>query len=588
MILTALNEYYRRLQDSNVADETLTPTVVDMGFSLQKITFVIVLDTNGNLLRFEDDRKQDSSDEKGNRRVPTLRIVPGGAKPTGPGLNACFLWDNSSYMLGFKSSDPKPERTIKSFAAFQQRHLALETEIDDPEFSAVCRFLERWRSENARDHPELADICSGFGVFRISGQIHFVHERPAVVRYWRLSLSQPRSETRVSAQCLVTGSTTRIARIHEPKIKGVLHSQSAGATLVSFNFDAAESYQKQQSFNAPVSEEVVFRYANGLNHLLRNGSRQRVQIGDATTIFWTAQPSPAEAILGLIFDQPVEDDKFQLELATLLQQITSGLCPSQLGNLQMQFYVLGLAPNAARIAVRFWHVSSIADVVARLHQHYTHLALDGRATWEPEFPSVRDILDQTARDRKDIPPFLAGALMRAIFDGSSYPNALYSAILRRIRSDRQINHVRTAVLKAHLNCNHQKGVSVSLDVNRKDAAYLLGRLFAALEIVQEDAIRGIKDTIRDRYFGAACASPRSVFPRLIRLKQHHLGRIKSSVLRRSHEERIRHIFAGFDDLPAQLGLHDQGLFAIGYYHQRNDIFMKKDRSEPPVADSNQE
>jgi CRISPR-associated protein Csd1 len=544
-----------------------------------------VLEPDGRLMEIADGRMPDPKDKKGSRKVARPLIVLGGAKPTGSGINPCLLWDNTAYMLGYKPYDPKPARTGQAFAAFRQRHLDLEREVNDLEFSAVCRFLSSWDPEQAKNHPELEELGTGFGVFRIRGQTHFVHDRPAVQRYWRGQIGQREEAAGETGQCLATGLHSRLARIHEPKIKGVLDAQSSGATLVSFNFNATESYGKEQSYNAPVGEEAAFRYANALNHLLRAGSRQRVQIGDATTVFWTAQPSPAEAVFGMVFQAPPEDEKQKKEVEALLRQVARGAKVEDLGDPDIPFYVLGLSANAARLSVRFWHVSSVGDMVAKLKQHYSDLHLEGAAPWEPEFPSVQNLLDQTARERKDIPPLLGGALMRAILNNTLYPEAFYLAVLRRIRADRQINHVRAASIKACLKRVFRKEVPVAYDPNRQESAYHLGALFAALEKVQEDAFTNeagrvtINGTIRDRYFGAASATPRSVFPRLIRLKQHHLGKLENPGHRITHEKRIQDIVCKVQDFPPHLSLQDQGLFAIGYYHQRKAFFTKKDQTD---------
>lgn len=595
MILAALNDYYERLQAAG-GEEAAGELLAPLGYSVQRVTFVVVLNADGTLVEIEDTRVADPSDKKGKRKIARSLIVPGGAKPSGSALNPCFLWDNSGYMLGFKANDRDPARTIRTFAAFRQKHLDLERVIDDPEFSAVCRFLELWSPERSREHPVLEELATGFGVFRITGETHFVHERPAVQAYWQRTSATlaplapvlrgegsgvrgelPRARASGIGQCLVTGAVGPLARIHEPRIKGVLGAQSAGATLVSFNFNATESYGKEQSYNAPVAEAAAFRYANALNHLLRMGSRQRVQVGEATTVFWTAQPTAAESLFGMVFQPAPEDARQKQEVEALLRQIARGAYPRELGAAETPFYVLGLSANVARLSVRFWHVSSVGDMVAKLHRHYADLALEGRMSWEPEFPSVQNLLDQTARERKDIPPLLGGALMRALLDNMPYPDAFYLAILRRIRADRDLNHVRVASIKAYLNRNLRKELSVSLDPNRPEAAYHLGRLFAALEKVQEDALPGLNDTIKDRYFGAASATPQSVFPRLIRLKQHHIGKIDNTGHRIVHERRIQDIMARLGDFPAHMNLHDQGLFAIGYYHQRKDIFTRKDQ-----------
>jgi CRISPR-associated protein Csd1 len=576
MMLAALDEYYHRLQSADDRHRSVSDPVAPLGFSVQKIAFSVVLDWAGALEAIEDERQLDPNDKKGKKKLPRFLVVPGGAKPTGSGINPCLLWDNPAYMLGYAAENSDAKRALESFSAFRQRHLELEKEIDDKHFSVVCRFLENWQPQEGKDRSELAEIGPGFGVFRVRGQTEFVHDRPAVKRYWLDQLNQRTADESVVGQCLVSGVHGRLARIHEPKIKGVFGAQSSGATLVSFNFPATESYGKEQSYNAPVNEESAFRYANALNHLLRNGSRQRVLIGDATTVFWTAQPTAAEDEFGIVFQPLPEDEAEKKRVEAVLKKIGRADHPGDdFGDSRTPFYVLGLSGNAARLSVRFWHVSTLGDMLDKIRRHFADLAMDGRAAWEPEFPSIQNILDQTARERKDVPPLLGGAIMRSILDETPYPHSLYAAVLRRIRADRIINYVRAATLKAYLNRNHRKEVPMSLDPSRPETSYHLGRLFAALEKLQEDALPELNDTIRDRYFGAASATPSTVFPRLMRLKQHHVGKLDNKGHRIAHEKRIQDIMDRFDAFPAHLNLQDQGLFAIGYYHQRKDLFTKK-------------
>ncbi len=579
MILQALASYHTRLEADPDAD------VAPLGFSRQKIVFEVVVDPDGSG-EIHDARRQD-----GKRLVPLPLIVAGETKSSGSGLNPGFLWDNTAYMLGFKPDDPKPKRTAEAFAAFRKRHLAAEADVDDPGFSAVCRFLEKWNPEKARDVPFLAELTGGFGVFRLRAQTEYLHDRDKVLAYWRRLLEQAGDEPVVQGQCLITGQTTALARLHKPFIKGVLGAQSSGAALVSFNLDAFTSYGKEQSFNAPVGEVSAFNYATALNHLLREGSRQRLQIGDATVVFWTEKPTAAESFLGIVFDTAAaEDDAQKLKLAAILQQIATGGYPSDLGDAGTPFYILGLSPNASRLSVRFWRQSTLGDVVEKLHQHYADLALE-HSERDPDFPAPWQILRETARESKDIPPLLGGALMRAILDGTPYPAGLYAAILRRIRADRHVGYVRAAAIKAYLNRNTRFGiqplakeVSVALDPDHPDPAYHLGRLFAALEKLQVDAHTDkrtkkllINDTIKDRYFSAASATPRIVFPRIIRLSQHHLGKLETVGERIFQEKRIQEICAAIpaQAFPAHLSLTQQGLFALGYYHQRRAIFTTK-------------
>lgn len=566
MILDALSEYYQRVASQE--DSELAP----FGFSNQQISFEVVLEADGSL---HDIIPPAASGDEPQAKVS--RIVLGGSKPPGAGINPGFLWDNPAYMLGYKPDDPKPERTAECFAAFLQRHLEAEPHIEDTEFAAVCRFLEHWNPELAGNYPFLAET-TGFGVFRIRGQTHYVHEREAVQAYWASQVTEAASD--VQGQCLVTGQVSPLALVHRQKIKGVSGAQPAGANLVSFNSDAYESYGKSQSYNAPVSEQTAFEYANALNQLLVKGSSQRIQVGDATTVFWTEGYSRAEEIFGQILDySEPEDEATKTEIHAILNKISQGQYPGELGERETPFYLLGLSPNAARISVRFWHESTLGKVVENLHQHFKDLSIvPQRPERDPEFPAIWQLLRETARESKDVPPLLAGGLLRAILGGLVYPNVFYQAVIRRIRADREVRYLRAAILKACLNRNHKKELPMSLDPDRPELAYHMGRLFAALEKAQEDALPGLNATIKDRYFGAASATPGSVFPRLIRLNQHHVNKLENPGHKIVHEKRIQEICSHLDQFPSHLNLQDQGLFAIGYYHQRQAFFVKTDDS----------
>ena len=574
MILQALNSYYERLQaDSNV-------DIAAFGFSRQKISFCVVLNDDGTLHEVIPENDGDAAKPR-----PKLLIVPGGAKPSGSGVNPCFLWDNTGYMLGFKPDDPKPERSLQTFEAFRQKHVDLKTAIDDPEFHAVCTFLAQWDPKTAAEHATLTETSTGFGVFRIRGQTHYVHEREAVQAWWQQQLHGLDAADGVSGQCLLTGEISTLARLHEPKIKGVAGAQSAGASLVSFNESAYESYGCSQSYNAPVSEAAAFQYGTALNHLLRSESGRCIKIGDATTVFWTESPSPVEELFGFIADPgkaAAEDDVQKDALRTMLKRIASGenVADLGLGDDDTPFYVLGLSPNAARLSVRFWYVSTLKELVSAIRQHFVDLDIV-RSDRDPEFPAVWQLLRETARESKDIPPLLSGAVMRAVLTGSTYPQMLFTAVIRRIRADREIRAVRAGILKAFLNRNSRlnisplsKEISMALDPDRPEPAYQLGRLFAELEKTQEDALPGINDTIKDRYFSAASATPGSVFPIIVRTSQHHLKKLSVGT-KKFHERAIQEICGRFDSFPSHLNLNGQGLFALGYYHQRQALFTKK-------------
>lgn len=367
MILQALNQYYLRLESDPGVD------VAPFGYSRQKISFCVLLNDDGTLhdIVVETDGNQD-------KPRPKSLIVLGGAKPPGAGINPCFLWDNTGYMLGFKPEDEKPERTLEAFAAFREKHVELKAVIDDPEFAAVCVFLQSWKPEQASDFPTLAATSIGFGVFRVRGKTHDVHERGAVKDWWNAQLSIE-TKDKQEAMCLVTGRVGEISKTHDPQIKGVNGQQPGGALLVSFNSKAYESFGREQSGNAPVSKTAAFQYCTALNHLLRPGGG-KIQIGDATTVFWTESPSPMEEFFGFVADPSkisAEDEAQKLRLQTTLRRIANGESVEdlQLGSGDTTFYVLGLSPNAARLSIRFWHVSSLAELANALRQHFADLAI---------------------------------------------------------------------------------------------------------------------------------------------------------------------------------------------------------------------
>jgi CRISPR-associated protein Csd1 len=567
------------------------------GYSLQKITYRVVLTPEGRLFEIQDARHPE-----GKALRPQLVFVPGDAKPPGSSFNPCFLWDNTGYLLGYKPEDENPERTSQSFDAFREKHLGLEHEINSGPFSAVCRFLEAWNPIRAEELPVLKELTTGFGVFQIQGERAYVHQDLAVREWWRKQCEV--KESGQVGQCLITGQTASLARLH-PKIKRVSGAQGAGATLVSFNDVAYESYGKSQSFNAPVSEEAASRYGLALNALLDGpmSHKHRFQIGDATVAFWTDRPSAVEDFFVQFAErgsegsegEDAQDQAVLQKLSAFLDALRKG--KEAYGSLGddpevTRFFLLGLTGQAGgRIGVRFFLQGSLRELLENLRAHYSDTAVQRQAStarWkgDPEFPSLRQLLDQTCpkkegrADREKIPPILEGPLLRAVLAGTHYPQGLYAAVLRRIHADREVIYLRACILKGYLNRNLGKEVSMSLDTERQDPAYRLGRLFAALEKTQKDALGdNLNATIRDRFYSSASATPRSVFPRLLRTYQHHLSGLDGG-RKVTREKLVQEILAPLGDFPAHLDLAGQGLFALGYYHQTKTFYQKKENLEP--------
>ncbi len=606
MILPALIGYYERLVAD--PDEDIAP----LGFSRQKISFCVTLNPDGTLRAIEDMRIP--SDTGSGKPVPSQKIVPGQSKPSGQGINPCFLWDNAAYMLGYKGDDPKPERTRACFEAFRDRHIAIAEEIDPGSdrdaMKAVCAFLKAWNPSEFTPDEATAEYLNGFGVLRVMPTQEYVHEREGIQRWWieQEQSSEDESGADELFPSLTTGKPARIARLHEPAIKGVFGAQSSGARLVSFNENAFESYGKSQGMNAPVAEDDAFRYCTALNRLLGDRSR-RTGVGDATVVWWSeSKDETGEDLLGAIFGAPPssssEDAKSNDRVHAAMSRITRGLVPEDLPDSQTRFYVLGLSPNAARLSVRFWWDGTLGEMVERMARHQADLHLEPVPPNDQDRPfSIRRVVMETARqhggkpDADTISPTLAGEVARAVITGGVYPRALLEAVIRRTRADARISHARCCIIKACLlrrrrvlaggNDHSTEEIPMSLD---KDGppAYQLGRLFATLEKNQSDALGDVNAGIRDRYFGTASATPASVFPRLIRLTQHHMGKLEGGRLV-NREKLLGEICSHLPAFPRHLRLEEQGLFQIGYYHQRQDFYTKKhDDNQSETAPEAQE
>jgi CRISPR-associated protein Csd1 len=563
MILQALNNYYERLKDSADVD------IPSLGFSSQKIHFALMLNREGNLLQVLDLRET-----QGKRLLPKQLTVPE-AVLRAVNIAANFMWDNTGYVLGADNKG-KPERSLRTFETFKKLHHDIGEDVDDEGMVAVLRFLDSWNPANAQEFEYWKDMVGGANlVFQLDGEFGYIHDRPKIKDVWLKHYSENRSE--IVATCLVSGEKAPIARLH-PKIKGVRGSQSMGAAIVSFNLDAFISYGKEQSFNAPVGEEITFNYTTALNHLLRFDSRQKIQIGDAATVFWTERKSPLEGFMGLILS-PQDDSGDIKEIRDYLSAIREGKkLPKEIGDTDMKFYIMGLSPNASRLSIRFWHVSTVKDISTKIGQHFRDLSIIKNYNSDPEFPGIWQLLKETAvlRKSENISPVLSGSIMRSIMTGAAYPQSLMTATIGRIRADQQINYLRVAMIKACLVRKYRinqisKEVTMALDKESTNVAYRLGRLFAVLEKAQRDAIPGANTTIKDSFYGSASATPRTVFPRLLRLAQHHIQKAEYG---RNTDKMIEEIMQDIQMFPAHLSLDDQGLFAIGYYHQRQAFYTK--------------
>ncbi len=592
MILQALNDYYaRKAADPQTG---LAPE----GFELKAIPFVLVLDTAGQLLQLTDRREGE-----GKKRQAKAQLVPQGVKKTS-GVAANLLWDNAEYVLGIATRG-KPERVAEQHAAFvKQITEAFGNAPEDAGLHAVLTFLKMHRAaalDKLATHPAWPEILESNPLltFQLNTDTALVCQRPAVIA--ALQAENDAGSTVVNGICLITGEPDAIERLH-PSIKGVWGAQTAGANIVSVNnknvggsnggqTPAFASYGKQQGFNAPIGKRAVFTYTTALNHLLAKGSRQRIQVGDASTVFWAEKSSGEvfESAFLDFLDPPRDDpDRGTQAVASLYASFKAGQPFTD--DDEQRFHVLGLAPNAARIAIRFWHVASIRELEGAFLLHFESLAID-RPAYETTAPlSLFRLLTSVAAQGKaeNIPPNLGGDVMRAILKELPYPETLMQGALRRIRAEREISFPRAALLKAYLirNLNDQE-ITVSLNLENTAPGYRLGRLFAALERTQERAQGNLNASIRDRYYGAFSSTPVTVMPTLMKLKNHHLAKLPNRGEAVNLEKLFAEIIDGLTDVPSRLSLPEQARFAVGYYHQRQSFFTKSDadKSDQSVTES---
>lgn len=580
MILQALNRYYDRAE--NMPRE---------GWVRRGVDYVLVLDDQGQCINIEL-----IGELKKGKTIPRELLVPAigkqAMKHTNSGNDANLLWDNASFVFG---TGNKGAGKLASFIATIRDWLGA---VQDQGVKAVVRFCTALQSapESVAALIERFQLQEDFGkrdpvlVFRLISDVEHVHARPVVRAAYETALTAAQSGSTLRGNCLVTGETNVPLAPNESVIKGVWGGQPAGCNIVSFNARAFESYCKRErnGENAPVSQRASFGYTTALNHLL--ASSQRIQVGDTSTVFWAEEPHELETAIPDLFGEPPKDDPNRGvgALNALYSAVQSG--KFTVGDATTRFHVLGLAPNAARIAIRFWETAPAIDLAKRIKQHFEDIRVV-HAPHEPEHLSLFRLLTGIAVLNKadNIPPNLGGEVMRAILEGLPYSAPLLNLAVQRCRAEQKPTYPRAAAIKAYLNRLNRRNKTEReylpmLDPTNPNAAYRLGRLFAVLEKIQEEASPGLNATIRDRYYGAASSTPVAVFTALLRLHNHHLGKLSKG--RAVQMERlVGEIMGGLDDFPRILALPDQGRFALGYYHQRQAFFTK---SDTPVTDNQKE
>lgn len=584
MILQSLASYYERLAEKG---EVARP-----GWCSAKVSFALNLGADGSIAGIMPLKQTVQNGKKSVERPVNLKVPEMVARSSGVKSN--FLCDNSKYILGI-DKEGAGKRNRECFEAAKKRHMELLEHVSCAGAEAVLSFFMSWEPEKAKENPELSAVweevtAGGNLVFYYNGK--YVHEDEEVAEKWEQEYLA--SEEGEEGICLVTGKTAKIARIHTT-IKGVQGAQSSGAALVSFNAPAFESYGKEQSNNAPVGNAAVFAYTTALNYLL--SKREYVkQLGDTTVVYWAEDADAAYQNLFYAASEPALDN--QKLLKGVFENLEKGRAVDAESvekniNLDQKFYILGISPNAARLSVRFFYTDSFGAILRHLKEHYDRMEIVRRSSDSLEYLGIWRMLQETVNQKsKDKKPQagMAGRTFEAILSGGRYPESLFAAVMTRLRAEQddkdvhsyKITRGRAAIIKAYLlrNCRNlnMKGEDfVELNEECRDIAYVLGREFAVLEAIQEDANPGINATIKDRYFNSACATPGIIFPVLFKLKNSHIRKLSDG--KKVHYEKILTQLQGkipCSGTPKTLSLEQQGQFILGYYHQVQKRFEKKE------------
>ena len=570
MILQALTRYYETLADQG--------KIARPGWAKSRISYALCLNMDGELVQVIPLLEETG----GKKPQPRQFDLPAPVKRT-VGIDSNFLWDNSSYLLGVDAKS-KPDRSRQCFIACKERHHAVLDGVNSTAAAAILRFFDTWNPDNARTQPALqndfeAMTAGGNLMFRIDGA--FPHEDEAIRHAWQAYYDKAEGDKQ---QCLVTGQEDQIAVVH-PSIKGVDGAQSSGAAIVSFNAPAFCSYGQEQSFNAPVGRYAAFAYTAALNHLLAD--RENVQkIGDTTVVCWAenAEPQYQAFTFAALFGQK-QDRLDENDLRETVRRLANGMrVPEQNLDPDRTFYILGLAPNAARLSVRFFFRDSFGHLMKNVNEHHERMEIV-RPSYDkyetiPLWAMLRETVNQNSRD-KSPSPIMAGAVARAIFTGGLYPAMLLEQTMMRIRAERDINRGKAAIIKAYYLRNSnpdcpKEVLTVALNEASTNPAYTLGRLFSVYEAVQSDANPGINSTIKDKYFNSAASTPATIFPLLDNLCQKHLRKL-STGRRIWYEKQIIALTAVLgDEYPTRMNLPQQGSFNLGYYHQTQKRYEKKE------------
>ncbi len=604
MVLQSLVRYYEILADDPDSD------IAKPGYSKVGVSYALNISKEGELLEVIPLKVKKQNGKK-IVEVSQPMLVPEQQKKAS-GIASNFLCEKATYIFGAINSDAD-EKTVKRirncFEACKNKHEEILCDVDCDEARAVINFFKNWDADTAMQHQALQEniddiIGNSNLIFKLDGG-KFVHDNQQIKSKWEEYKNSSCEEK--TMQCLVTGEKAPVAKLHT-SIKGVKGAQSSGGSIVSFNDRAYESYgkTKMQGYNSPVSEYATFAYTTVLNSMLADRD-YKLTLGDSTVVYWAESPNCIyKTMAKLLFDPPadLQDDKIVRDerAEKLVGDIFSKISKGQpIGSLEgidenTHFNVLALSPNAARLSVRFFIQDSFGSFVEKITRHYEDMRIEKEFESQPDAIPLWKLLSETVPQKskdKSASPLLAGSVMSSILTGLPYPDILYSSIINRFKVEAtvEINNkkypkegyyrasaIKACLIRKHKNSEKYKEVlTMALNEQSENSAYLLGRLFAILEKAQKDAGN---ETIREKFFSSACATPSSVFPTLLRLSQHHISKSDYGYsIDKKIEEILNKLDIETNPIPSHLSLDDQGVFILGYYHQRNANYKKINQSK---------
>lgn len=598
MILQSLCRLYQGLRRDH-PDE-----VPAFGWDRRRVDALVELDDDGSIIAIDKIERM-SFDVPKQAKRSSMAVVP----------NA--ICDAGKYLLGV--GDGETSRMMRLNEASRQLHAELVDGLDTPAACALRAFCETYDPSCALSNEHIAayddELRKGkFVAFSYRGAL--LCDYPEIARAWDAYYDKRLADTAGDAKGdvaaydidLVTGELAPIARLH-PAIKGF--GRSTGSSLVSFNRPAFESWGcvKAQGLNAPTSMRSAFEYSAALTYLV-NSPEHRVRVGDDLMyVFWAERDDEAASrvfgtALGARIDRGIADD-LDATLRDTLRAAHEGKTSPDV-DLDAPIYVLGLRPSGGRLAVVLFEYGSMRRMLDKLTEHYERLM-----PYTAKLPSPWRLVQAVRNPKVKIwtsgDAILHAKLVKAILTGTQYPPALYAQMLQRVRrtkdeaknEDGRVyggNKVASdvcSIARMFLIRNYgysKEDLTMNLNPDLDDQAYLFGRFFATLEFLQYAAhTKRVNRPLVDKYFNAATSAPLRTYTTLNNYAEVWISKLETwgkAGAAGSYRKRLGELRDRIGLLPMLFTPQQKGLFQLGYYQQREATWedIRAAKAEAKSAD----